>query len=358
MLSSLEIKNFKGIREGKISDLAQVNILVGRNNSGKSTILDALLLMRCAFAPIDYLDDFTPDQLLLRKIDRREKGPRESPDYGEIHHMLNTGSLITLFARFFDNAETVQEWDMSRLQVEYTGVGAHGVTASRPQHQPGRHKLDHLKNDPEWLSLVESIGEEDAGLIGFTHLVDPATLRFPFLERIWGRLFLDRRDRRLCDMINDVYSMNVEVFNQADFGRFNRITAGLPERGVAVDWLGDGLRYALNILALGMLLDGTILMVEQLETHQHPESLKKLTQTLFELAKKQNLQLFLTTHSWELMTYALESADQTGLGLAFHHLDLDTSGALKARAIPSPDAKLLMDIGHDPRRIYKYTGVK
>ena len=48
MLRSLEIQNFKGIKQGKLEDLAQVNILVGRNNSGKSTILDALVMMRSA----------------------------------------------------------------------------------------------------------------------------------------------------------------------------------------------------------------------------------------------------------------------------------------------------------------------
>ena len=128
----------------------------------------------------------------------------------------------------------------------------------------------------------------------------------------------------------------------------------LPEGGVAVDWFGDGLRYALNILALGMLLKGTVLMVDELETHQHPESLKKLTQTLFELAKRQNLQLFLTTHSWELMTSALEAAEKTGLELAFHHVRLNERGEFDSRAIPSPDAKLLLDIGHDIRFTDKY----
>ena len=70
MLSSLEINNFKGIKSGTISDLAQVNVLVGRNNSGKSTILDALLLMRCAFAATDYLGNNGIEQIVKRKVDR------------------------------------------------------------------------------------------------------------------------------------------------------------------------------------------------------------------------------------------------------------------------------------------------
>jgi hypothetical protein len=98
--------------------------------------------------------------------------------------------------------------------------------------------------------------------------------------------------------------------------------------------------------------------VEELETHQHPESLRKLTQALFELGKQQNLQLFLTTHSLELIDYAMEAAEEKGLDLKLHHLTLDQDGLLKATPFPQPDAKLLLDIGHDPRLHYKYIETK
>ena len=81
------------------------------------------------------------------------------------------------------------------------------------------------------------------------------------------------------------------------FPNETRLVAALPAAAVAADWQGDGFRYALNILTLGLLLKGTAVLVEELETYQHPESLRKLTETLFEVAKEQDLQLFLTTHS-------------------------------------------------------------
>ena len=97
MLSSLEIKNFKGIREGSISDLAQANILVGRNNSGKSTILDALLLMRCAFANINHLGEDDLKNLIGRRVDRPavqwQSPPVSEPEYRqlqELHYMFKT----------------------------------------------------------------------------------------------------------------------------------------------------------------------------------------------------------------------------------------------------------------------------
>ena len=354
MLSGLEIKNFKGIKSGTISDLAQVNVLVGRNNSGKSTILDALLLLRCAFSSMDYLGTDGLDQMLSRRVYRSE------PQYRELRYMLSVEDSVVLTARFPNGGEVSQEWQPEQREAMVTATAAEiGPSVPKlvrpashwPMEQAGRHLTQVWKESGD-------ISLENITFVHFTHLIDTTTLRVPYLETVWEKVVLGRRDRVLREIIKYIYKLDIEGFSLMPFAGQNRLVALLPERSVAVNWLGDGLRYALNILALGMLLEGTVLMVEELETHQHPESLKLLTQTLFELAKKQNLQLFLTTHSWELMTYALEAAEQTGIGLAMHHLSLDIEGELHARAISEPDAKLLMDIGHDPRRIYKYIGVE
>ena len=42
MLNSLEIKNFRILEDFKVSKLGRVNLIVGKNNSGKSSVLEAL----------------------------------------------------------------------------------------------------------------------------------------------------------------------------------------------------------------------------------------------------------------------------------------------------------------------------
>ena len=44
MLDSLRIKNFRSLQDFEIPKLGRVNLLVGKNNSGKSTVLEALRL--------------------------------------------------------------------------------------------------------------------------------------------------------------------------------------------------------------------------------------------------------------------------------------------------------------------------
>ena len=53
MIKTLELKNFRGIKEGKI-ELAPMTILLGPNNSGKTTILEALYLAPNPFREAPY----------------------------------------------------------------------------------------------------------------------------------------------------------------------------------------------------------------------------------------------------------------------------------------------------------------
>ena len=352
MLSSLEIKNFKGIKSGTISDLAQVNILVGRNNSGKSTILDALLLMRCAFAVTDHLGDEGLGQILNRRVYRGG-----SLNYRELHYMLNAQERIHLKVTFPDGVKVTQEWEPTNSHLILT-CETHNDTWVRGMSVGNRLSVENFSTREDWTTMASRIGDESAKLLALGHLLDSSSLRAPFLEKVWETVVSDRSDARLRNMVNQIYELDIENFSHMPFFGQNRVVALLPERSVAIDWLGDGLRYALNILALGMILEGTILMVEEVETHQHPQSLKLLTQTLFELAKKQNLQLFLTTHSLELMTYALEAAEEKDVGLAMHHVRLNEKGEFDARSFSQPDAKLLTDIGHDIRLQDKYIGAR
>ncbi|RWX51302.1 AAA ATPase domain-containing protein [Candidatus Electrothrix marina] len=46
MIEQLEIKNFRGFSEYKIEDIGQVNLLVGTNNSGKTSVLEAVHLLK------------------------------------------------------------------------------------------------------------------------------------------------------------------------------------------------------------------------------------------------------------------------------------------------------------------------
>ena len=360
MLTSLEIENFKSIRSGKMSDLAQVNVLVGRNNSGKSTVLDAILLMRCAFALDDYVGKSGLDQIINRRVQRGSKG------FKELAHMLETNAPSVLNAEFIPGISILQRefailqrWWFDRNQVELE-FQENDSRIGQPRRVTPRSSVYDYK-DSTSQEHVAAAGQSNVHFLRFitlSQLIDSSTIRVPYVEPIWEKLIINRQDRTLRGLVNEIYKLDIESFNMTPFGGSNRLVASLPQYSVAVDWLGDGLRYAINILSIGLLMKKTALLLEEPETHQHPESLRLLTETLFKLAKQQELQLFLTTHSMEFIGFALEAAEKEEIDLALHHLSLDQQGNFESRAISQPDARLLLDIGHDPCLHYKYTGVQ
>lgn len=47
MINYLKLKNYKGIKEAKLENLGHINIICGKNNSGKSSILEAINTNDC-----------------------------------------------------------------------------------------------------------------------------------------------------------------------------------------------------------------------------------------------------------------------------------------------------------------------
>ena len=70
MLTSLFIRNFRGIKEGKLDNIGEVNILLGPNNSGKSTILESIYLASSALSTYDILGRDRGEYLSKRRVSR------------------------------------------------------------------------------------------------------------------------------------------------------------------------------------------------------------------------------------------------------------------------------------------------
>ncbi len=57
MIRSLTIHRFRGIREGVLDDLGKLNVLIGPNNSGKTSILELLYLGGLSGVPCELITE-------------------------------------------------------------------------------------------------------------------------------------------------------------------------------------------------------------------------------------------------------------------------------------------------------------
>lgn len=87
MLHSLNIKNFRDLKDLKIRSLGQVNLFTGKNNTGKSSILEAFSIY-AAQGDIN---------LIYQILDERGENIRQSTDINRSITEINLKALSSLF---------------------------------------------------------------------------------------------------------------------------------------------------------------------------------------------------------------------------------------------------------------------
>lgn len=71
MISSISINNLRGVKSGKIDELTDINVLIGVNGAGKSTVLEAIYLASAWAEPRDHVRDFPKFDVVARRRTRR-----------------------------------------------------------------------------------------------------------------------------------------------------------------------------------------------------------------------------------------------------------------------------------------------
>ena len=342
MLKALRIENFRGIKKGVLEDLAQINLLAGQNNSGKSTILESLILARTPFKQEDLLGR------KLSYLQERRVGRYQERPYRFFHFQLESSNLIKLQLRFPDEKmnfeiSSLDEGTNLRIGVR---AGPSGPFSDLFFDYAG----NRIKNSPPQTKYRDYL----EGIL----LIDAESVRrFDlFEEKLWRGIFERRADKEIREIVNEAYGLEVEGFTFPEPGR-TPLYVQMPQYSVPVDVLGEGLRYALSILSAAVCLKRTALLIEELEVHQHPDSLEKMLKALFMIARRNELQLFISTQSGELIAKAIDIAQSLNLELRIFHLILNGEGELVTRALSAPDAKLLSEIGPDIRMLHKYVKV-
>jgi hypothetical protein len=324
-LASLSIQGFRGITQGEISDFADVNILVGRNNSGKSTVAEAIsYLRRRDSRAVDAIGRGIYEE--WRRI-RGDNAPED--DY----------SLTGKISDATDperNIQCVVRGNTPTTKVLINGESHRSSAGSRP-----------AKQQPFGLGDVPGLD----GFLGKSTVFWPQDGMNPNIERVlWERLIRDRQDKSVVELLGNVYSIAAESLNLLPNGHLFVL---LPNRGLSLDVFGDGTRLAVRCALLFAVLKHTLFIYEEPECHQHPGALARLAMALCKQAKTQDVQLFLTTHSIECARAYLLAAEAAGSSGALFHLKLEL-GNLESRRMDRESVERLWDTGLDVRNLDLY----
>lgn len=259
LLQSLQVNDFRGVASCMLNGFGDVNVVIGRNNTGKSSLLEAMTLSFAFSEPI-------PDVL---------------------------GKAVQ---EVWSNARAEHQWPagLVRAGAKACRVIVHGM--------PGGSAWGAaLRGDR--LELDGSNARRMTYPFGF-FFPQHATNRD--IERtLWPRLLSTRIDRDLAAQASKIFDAEVESLQILPDGA---LIVATPTTGIRLDAQGSGFRAALRLLMVAGAARGGVLVVEEPECHQHPSSLKRLAKALTDECLSHGTQLFVTTHSLECVRAFAEAA--------------------------------------------------
>jgi hypothetical protein len=168
-------------------------------------------------------------------------------------------------------------------------------------------------------------------------------------KTLWTALVKERWDKLVTRVLREGYNLDVEDLTYMPIGDVFQLAAKLNKTTVRVDDLGDGARYSMIWMMVAAIARNTAILIEEPESHQHPGGLIKSLEALLDLTKRNNVQIFATTHSLEFIKFVERIAEERKLGISTFFIEMDEKGRVTSRNITSEDSQYLAKMGIDIR---------
>jgi len=316
VIEKICIKRFRGIDSGAIDGLRRFTLLVGKNGSGKSSVLETLYLASAYAAPEDPLRKISKLDYLVQR--RGGRGAWES-DRRFLWHNASTSEPIVV-----------------ELETERGGV------AFEVLDLPKGERPIRLTHDDEGVARE----------LGRTLFIDRSLLSNPAVvePRAWLATQAEGLDRVVLHALRDAFEPDAEDVYCMPDGDGCRLVVNVAGTPMPLDEMGDGAKSAALTL-LSLAHKPSALLLEEPELHLHPAALYVFIKALAELSKRLDFQVIATTHSVELIH--ITSSKEVGADASVVYLER-VNGTLDARVLSAEEATLLAKIGIDPRFLYVF----
>ena len=349
MIKSIFVRNYRGVRYCKLENLKRVNVFIGRNNSGKSSLLESLYLASAAFHFGERLSKRVQNKVEYLLNRRCFRGYNWTNAKEILWHEYNTENPIHIGLTV--NSE--------RISIDVFDWHPHPILA----YKDGKYDYLCFVEGRSIDSKTKAIGGIDSQILTKYDKVNTFFSGFKFIDaslvqemdviekRLWKDLLKRRYDKLVVEVLREGYELDVEdlTYTTYDDGRTYQLAVKLPWTSLRVDDLGDGARYAILLVMIATLSKNTALLIEEPENHQHPSGLAKTLDMFLTLVKQNNIQVFVTTHSLEFLRLLGKISEEKGIDVGIYFFERDKQGKVDVREITSENLDVLESMGFDPR---------
>lgn len=302
MLRSLRITGFRDFERLSVERLARVNLFVGGNNSGKTSLLEAVeILLGCG-------DIHALVAGSLRRQETMEVHPDGRRQYTHeevaIRHLFRGHKLVPAsnFRLEGDDGEP------RRVEVEVAprdgeprppGLYVHSNRSAEPLSQLALGPDGTLAYVPQSRSRDSPFAEQKDGY----NFITTAGVGVGPLVRLWDEVVLSPDEALVLDALRIIeprIARIAAVDREVSSGAFMLLMQGSRSR-TPLGSMGDGIRRLFALAICLVRSAGGTLLIDEIDTGLHHSVMVKMWKLVVETAQRLDVQVFATTHSLDCL---------------------------------------------------------
>lgn len=350
MIRSMRLKNFRGFEEIELSDMCPITLISGKNNVGKSAILEAVFL---------FFDHQHQDSFIKIDMFRGNYMPNRGTNLWEsLFYQMDMSRTMQIEMRLDDTLATLRYIRDSSFVPFYN--------ASLPKEAMDdiitSAKLTHtLKFQYEKGDYAEE-GHFIAGQTGIfqnmttnqENQVEPMPYVQPINHRhffdsmivdYFGTIEMQQKKQDVIDIMQIIDEDIQDIITISTNGQAS-LYVKTNDHLLPLHLMGDGTSKLLCLIVFIISRPNSIFLVDEIEDGFHYSMYPKLWEIIATIARKYACQIIATTHSYECIVGAIDGIESAGRKHEFCYFRLNRNGT-QNRAYRYSDELLRIAIAED-----------
>jgi AAA15 family ATPase/GTPase len=313
-LKHLTITNFRGFDSLKIDDFSKINLFVGKNNSGKTSVLEAVFLLLGMSNPMlpNNINLFRGvNNINLLKLAGFIPQDNTAKQLRYLFHNLSLENRPVFSGKFSDATERRLELNVIFQQNEFLknvsslsipNINGIELSFSLQSKQSQKQSYKSVAVFGENGIVNQTLPKNYHETLSATYLAADQKERGT-LSRL-SEIVKKKGGDTILRMLQNAFGENILGFQPLEDGIFFNLRD--VEEYVPIAIMGDGIRRFLDIVTSIFERHNSFICIDEIENGLHYSIYKWLWKSLIMFSNQNNVQLFITSHNIETLT-CLES---------------------------------------------------
>ena len=353
MIESIKISNFKIFKTLILDNLHQITLVSGKNNIGKSTLLESIFFSNCYFNAESFINiNIIRGAANTLRTDIWKSFINVYSDISSFEiEKVENGIKKNISVELADNRNVIAHSLLDNTNFVDAQVSkkpndnrsiTHQLSISASDEENTDTLQYFVKFDGQIQTISNSLPDNPLRNCTYTNfLSSKSIINQPVLAEMLSRLDIEGKSNYVIKALQilDPEIIGIKTFVQ---NGVIRIYASLNNgHSMPIDNMGDGI-FKLILICTSILANPNgLILLDEMENGFHYSAHKKIWKAVYEAAKLSNVQVIATTHSYECIKGASEAMEENS---DFGYIRLDNiSDNIVAKSMSSKQLKIAIE---------------